>query len=128
MSHSTLPHTTSTTIRVVDLVEFPMCPDCDDADRVYQLVEEQFHNGQDVILCFEGIDFILPMFLAHILGRLLREYTEEEVRSRIKVVNLKPDLVFMVEAVIKSNVAYLKDPERCDRAFEKSLRGFKEDF
>jgi len=126
MSHTTLPNTACTTIRVVDLVEFTIAPDNDEAEKVFLAVEEQFHTGQNVILCFEGIDFITPSFLAAVLGRLLWEYTEEEVRTRIKVVNLKPDLEFMVEAVIKSNVAYLKDPERCDQAFEKSLRGYKD--
>ena len=126
MSHTTLPNTAVTTIRVVDLVEFTRAPDDDDAERVFHAVEEQLRNGQNVILCFEGIDFITPSFLAAVLGRLLREYTEEDVRTRIKVVNLKPDFEYMVEAVIKSNVAYLKNPEKHDRIFEKSLRGFKE--
>ena len=126
MSHTTLQNTETTTIRVVDLVEFTLAPDNDEAEKVFLAVEEQLRNGQNVILCFEGIDFITPSFLASVLGRLLREYTEGEVRTRIKVVNLKPDFVFMVDDVIKSNVAYLKDPERCDQAFERSLRGYKD--
>ena len=126
MSHTTLKNTATTTIRVVDLVEFTRAPDNDEAEKVFLAVEEQFRNGQNVTLCFEGIDFITPSFLASVIGRLLREYSEEDVRTRLKVVNLKPYLEFMVDAVIKSNVAYLKDPERHDRAFEKSLRGFKE--
>jgi len=125
MSHTTLPNTTSTTIRVVDLVEFPICPNYDDAKRVFQAVEEQFHNGQNVTLCFEGIDFIVPVCLASMIGPLLRDYSEEEVRTRLKVINLKPFLEFMVDDVIKGTVEYNKDPEKHDRLFEECLRGYK---
>ena len=125
MSDTTLQNTATTIIRVVDLVEYPTCPDGDDADRVFQAVEEPFRNGQNVILCFEGIEYIVPACLASMIGPLLRDYSEEEVRSRLKVINLKPFLEFMVNAVIKGTVEYYQDPEKYERLFEESLRVYK---
>jgi len=126
MSHTTLPNTAATTIRVADLVEFTRAPDPDDAESVFQAIREQLHKEYNVILSFEGIDFITPSFMASSIGRLLTEFSEEEIRTRIQVTGMTENDRLELDYVIKHNVAYLKDPERYDQAFEKSLRGFKE--
>jgi len=102
-------------IRVVDRVEFPTCPDADDADRVFQAVEEPFRNGQNVILCFEGMEWIVPACLASMIGPLLRDDSEEEVRTRLKLIPLKPFLESRVNAVIQGTVGYDQDPEKYER-------------
>ena len=126
MSHTTIPNTVDTTIRVVDLVEFTRAPDNDEAEKVFHALREQLHQEHNVLLSFEGMDFITPSFMGSSIGRLLREFTEEEIRTRIQVTGMSENDRLELDYVIKHNVAYLKDPERHDKAFEKSLRVFKE--
>jgi hypothetical protein len=106
------------------LVEYSRCPTDEDAEKVFLAIQEQFHNGHNVILSFEGMDFILPPFLRFSIGPLLHEYPEEEVRARIQVINITEDDRLNVDRAIRDMVAYYKDPERHNRIFNECLEMF----
>ena len=126
MSHTTLPNTAVTTIRVADLVEFTKCPTDGDAEKLFLVLQEQFHNGHNVILSFEGMDFIRPPFLKFSICRLLLEYTEEEIRARLHMTDMEENDLLELDYVLKRALEYYKEPEKFEEAFEKSLRVFKE--
>jgi len=126
MSHATIQNPVTTTIRVVDLVEYAGCPTDADAEKLFLAIQEQFHHGNNVILSFDGLDFILPTFLKFSICRLLLEYSEEEIRSRVQVTNMKESDRVELDYVLKRAVAYYENPEKFHEAFEKSLRVFKD--
>ena len=126
MSQTAIKNHVSITIRAIDLVEYPLCPTTKDADKLFLAIQEQFHNGHNVILSFEGIDFILPPVFACAIGPLLLEYSEEEIRSRLQVTNVSEDDLLNVDRAIKRMQRYYQDPEKHDKIFERSLRVFKD--
>jgi len=126
MSQTATQNRITATIRAMDLVEYPLCPTTIDADKLFLAIQEQFHNGHNVILSFEGIDWILPPIFSCAIGPLLLEYTEEEIRSRLQVIDVSEDDLRNVDRAFRNMKAYYQDPEKHDKAFERGLRVFKD--
>jgi len=126
MSQTAVQNRESVTIRAIDLVEYPICPIISDADKLFLAIQEQFHHGHNVILSFEGIDFILPPIFSHAIGPLLLEYSEEEIRSRIQLVDASEDDLYYFDRVFAHMKRYYQDPEKHDKIFERSLLVFKD--
>ena len=60
-------------------------------------------------------------FLAAAVGELYRTFSEEKIRSLLKVEDIAPDDLAFLESVVREVKLYFKDPQKFNQIFQEVL-------
>lgn len=71
-------------IRVQDIVA--QCHTYDDGLVLQQALLEQLHGNEVVVVSFEGVHGVPSSFVNAAFGGLLRHYSPEQIRNRMRIV------------------------------------------
>lgn len=110
-------------ISVFGVVGHALCVASSDGQKVHDRVVSALKQGRAVSLSFLNVSALTSAFLNTAIGQLYGEFTEEEIRSLLKVENMEPDDLALLKRVVETAKQYFKDPER----FEKAMREAQED-
>jgi len=92
------------------------CITLDDGEKVYALIHTELSAGRAVELDFSGVRvFASPFFNAGI-GRLLKDFTSDELNRLVKVSHLNDVGLMVLKRVIENSSRYYNDPD-----FRKAL-------
>ena len=65
-----------------------VCMTYEDGAKLHEAYRPAFDHGETVILDFSNTRIFVSRFFNAAVGQLLKDYTIEEVRNRLKIVNL----------------------------------------
>jgi hypothetical protein len=102
-----------------------ICITPDDGEKVYDLIYPELLAGNAVELDFAGVNIIAPPFLNPAIGRLLKDIQPEDLDRLLKVSNLIPLGMRLMEEVIEDSKEYYSD-EKIRRAVDEVLREMAE--
>jgi len=79
-------------------------------------------EGQGVTVSFLNVSSLTSAFLNAAIGQLYGSFSENEIRSKLKVADLEPDDRELLKRVVDTAKEYFKDPERFKRAERAASR------
>lgn len=120
---ATQPRLTQKEILVRDLVG-PDCITSEDGRMLFDLIFPELRKGQRILLNFQGVEVFASPFLNAAIGALLEAFDEQELKSRLKWINVNPDAEPVFRLVIENASQYFKNPS-IRNVVSKTLEDFE---
>ncbi len=114
-------------ISVFEVVGSPLCVASNDGQKVYERLATAFHAGRRVALSFHNATILTSAFLNAAIGQLYGTFSEEQIRSLLKVEDVEPDDLPLLKRVVDTAKLYFKDPQRFDQAVRETLEDENDD-
>ena len=108
-------------ISMLEVVGSPFCVASDDGQKVHKHLDAALRANQDVVLSFHNVTALTAAFLTAAVGELYGTFSEEEIRSLLKVEDIEQDNLALLNSVIKDAKLYFKDPKRYNQAIREVL-------
>ena len=108
-------------ISMFEIVGSPFCVASDDGQKVHKHLDAALRANQDVVLSFHNVTALTTPFLTAAVGELYGTFSEEKIRSLLKVEDIKPDDLAFLKSVIRGVKLYFKDPQRFNQAFREVM-------
>lgn len=109
-----------TKISVFEVVGSPLCVASDDGQKVHDRLAVALNKGRRVILSFHNISTMTSAFLNAAIGQLYGNFTDEQIRSFLKVENIEPEDAALLKRVVETAKLYFSDPNRFDQVVRES--------
>ncbi len=106
------------TIKVADLIGSPLCISAEDGQKVFEKVEPLLKKGKSVTIFFDHVTMLVSLFLNVAIGQLYGSFSEEEVRSLVKVEGLSGDDMELLKRVVDNAKKYYANPKGYDAAWQ----------
>jgi hypothetical protein len=111
----------SLTLSVFEVAGSPLCVASDDGQRVHDRVAAALKEGSNVTVSFLNVSSLTSAFLNAAIGQLYGSFTEDQIRSKLKVKDIEPDDLALLKRVVETAKQYFKDPKRFDKAVEEAI-------
>ncbi len=108
-------------ISMFEVVDSPFCVASSDGQKIFDLLTAALESDRNISLSFRDVSVFTGAFMNAAIGQLYGTFSEEQIRSRLKVVDAEPDDLALVERVGENAKLYYKDPERYDRIVREVL-------
>ncbi|MDE0466356.1 MAG: STAS-like domain-containing protein [Candidatus Poribacteria bacterium] len=99
-------------ISLFEVVGSPLCVASDDGQKVYKRLATALKTDRDVSLSFHNITALTAAFLNAAIGQLYGTFSEEKIRSHLKVEDAEQDDLALLKRVVDNAKLYFKDPKR----------------
>ena len=77
-------------ISMFEIVGSPFCVASDDGEKVHKYLDAALRANQDVVLSFHKVTALTTPFLTAAVGELYRTFSEEKIRSLLKIEDAQP--------------------------------------
>ncbi len=108
-------------ISLFEVVGSPFCVATDDGQEVHKHLDAALRANQEVVLSFHNVTALTTPFLTAAIGELYGTFSEEEIRSLLKVEDIATDDLALLESVVRDVKLYFKDPQRFNQIFQEVL-------
>ena len=78
-------------ISMFEVVGGPLCVASNDGQKVYDRIAAVLKTNRSVTFSFHKITMLTAAFLNAAIGQLYGTFSEEEIRSQLKVKDVEPD-------------------------------------
>ena len=104
-----------------EVVGSPFCVASDDGQKVHKHLDAALRANQKVVLSFHNVTALTKPFLTAAIGELYGTFSEEEIRSLLKIEDAEPKDLALLDRVIRNTKLYFKDPQRFNQIFQEVL-------
>lgn len=111
---------TDLTISVFEIVGSPLCVASGDGQKVFDRLAAAFKEGRSVMLSFHNVTTLTSAFLNAAIGQLYGTFSEEKIRSLLKVQDMQADDLALLKRVVETAKQYFKDPQKFDQAVQEA--------
>ena len=108
-------------ISLFEFVGSPLRVASDDGQKIYDRLNTALKANQYVALSFHNVTALTAAFLNAAIGQLYGTFSEEQIRSQLRIVDEKQDDLALLKRVVDNAKVYFKDPKRYDQAIRKVL-------
>jgi hypothetical protein len=109
------------TLSVFEIVGSPLCVASDDGQRVYDRIASALKEDRNVTVSFINVSSLTSAFLNAAIGQLYGSFSEDQIRSQLKVKDMQPDDLALLKRVVETAKEYFKDPKRFDKAVQEVI-------
>lgn len=102
-------------VSIVEVVGFPLCVASSDGQKVYDRLAVVLKANRSVTLSFRKVTTLTAAFLNAAIGQLYGTFSEEEIRSQLKVKDIEQDDLALLKRVVDNAKRYFKDPQRSNQ-------------
>lgn len=96
-------------ISIFEVTSSPLCVASDDGQRVYVRLARALHAGRRVTLSFRNVTTLSTAFVDAAIGQLYGVFTDEEIRSSVKVKDIHPADRFLLKRIVQNAKEYFSD-------------------
>lgn len=114
-------------LSIYEIVGSPLCVASSDGQKVYDRLAAALYVGRPVTLSFRNITTLTSAFLNAAIGQLYGTFSEEQIRSLLKVQDMQSDDLALLKRVVDTAKQYFRDPQRFEQAVRESLGDYSED-
>lgn len=107
-----------TTILIFEIVGNPICVASNDGQKVYDRLYAILKSGRNVSLSFRNISTLTSAFLNAAIGQLYGVFSEDQIRSQLKVIEMEKDDQALLRRVVETAKQYFKDPKTFEQAIQ----------
>jgi len=108
-------------LSIFEIVGSRLCVASSDGQKVYDRLEIALKKGHNVRLSFRNVDALTSAFLNAAVGQLYGTFSEEEIRSLLKVEDMQQDDMGLLKRVVETAKEYFKNPKEFDQAVRDAL-------
>lgn len=108
-------------ISAFEIVGSPFCVASDDGQEICDLLTATLKVDRRIALSFRNVTTLTAAFLNAAIGQLYGIFSEEQIRSRLKVVDAEPDDLALLKRVVETAKLYFKDPERFNQVIQEIM-------
>ena len=108
-------------ISMFEVVGGPLCIASSDGQKVYDRLAAALKADRPVVLSFHKVTTLTAAFLNAAIGQLYGTFSEEQIRSLLKVGNVESDDLALLKRVVDTAKLYFKDPQRFDQVLQEKL-------
>ena len=109
-------------ISLFKVVGSPFCVASSDGQKVYERVAAALKAEKEISISFHNVTALTAAFLNSAIGQLYGVFSEEEIRSHLKVEDIEQDDLALLKRVVDNAKLYFKDPKRFNRAIVEVIR------
>jgi len=114
-------------LSIFEIVGSTYCVASSDGQKVYDRLAAVFKENRAVTLSFHNISILTSAFLNSAIGQLYGTFSEEQIRTLLKVKDVQPDDLALLRRVVETAKQYFTDPTRFDQAIQETLGGDSDD-
>ena len=103
-------------ISLFEVVGSPICVASDDGQKIYDRLASALKSNLAVRLSFHNVTALTAAFLNSTIGQLYGTFSEEKIRSLLKVEDAAQDDLALLRRVVNRAKLYFKDPKRFNQA------------
>lgn len=107
-------------ISIFGVVGSPLCVASDDGQKVYDRLDAALKADRIVSLSFHNVTTLTSAFLNAAIGQLYGTFSEEHIRTQLKVEDMEQDDLALLKRVVDNAKLYFKDPKRFDKVVEET--------
>ena len=93
-------------ISMFEVVGGPLCVASNDGQKVYDRIAAVLKTNRSVTLSFHKITMLTAAFLNTAIGQLYGTFSEEEIRSQLKVKDIESDDLALLKRVVDNAKLY----------------------
>ena len=108
-------------ISLFEVVGSPFCVASEDGEKVHKHLDAALRANQEVVLSFHNVTALTKPFLTAAVGELYGTFSEEEIRALLKVEDIAPNDLALLDRVTRNAKLYFKDPQRFNQIFQEVL-------
>ena len=108
-------------ISMFEIVGGSLCVASSDGQKIYDRLAAALKADRHVILSFHKVTTLTAAFLNAAIGQLYGTFSEEQIRSLLKVENIELDDLALLKRVVDTAKLYFKDPQRFDQVLQEKL-------
>ena len=108
-------------IFIFEVVGGPLCVASNDGQKVYDRLAAALKADRSIALSFRNVTTLTSAFLNAAIGQLYGKFSEEQIRSLLKVVDVEPDDLALLKRVVDNAKLYFKDPQRFNQVVRETL-------
>lgn len=109
------------TLSIFETVGSPLCVASEDGQRIHDRISAALQESSNVAVSFLNVSSLTAAFLNVAIGQLYGSFTENQIRSRLKVKDIQPDDLALLKRVVETAKQYFKDPKRFNKALQEAL-------
>ena len=109
------------TISIFEVVGSPLCVASSDGQKIYDRLAAALKEGRSTTLSFHNVSTLTSAFLNAAIGQLYGHFSEEQIRSLLKVTDMEPDDLALLKRVVETAKQYFKDPQKFNQAVRDEL-------
>ena len=114
-------------IFIFEVVGSPLCVASSDGQKVYDRIAAALKADRSITLSFHNVTTLTSAFLNSAIGQLYEAFSEEQIRSRLKVEDMEQDDLALLKRVVDNAKLYFKDPQRFDQIVQETLEDEDDD-
>lgn len=108
-------------LSIFEIVGSPLCVASSDGQRVFDRLAAALNEGRSVMLSFHNVSTLTSAFLNAAIGQLYGTFSEEQIRSLLRVQDMQADDLALLKRVVETAKLYFKDPQKFDQAVQETL-------
>lgn len=108
-------------LSIFEIVGSPLCVASSDGQKIHDRLAAALNEGRSVALSFHNITAITSAFLNTAIGQLYGAFSEDKLRSLLKVRDMQTEDMALLKRVVETAKQYFKDPEKFDQAIQETL-------
>ena len=118
---------TDIAISIYEAVGSHLCVSSSDGQKVYGMLATVLKENRNILLSFDNVTILTSAFLHAAVGQLYGQFSEEKIRSSLKVVDMSSDDLVLLKYVVDTAKQYFKDPQQFNQAVQEVM-GDEEDY
>lgn len=95
----------------------------EEGQPIYDKIAEALSQEEEVTLDFADVTFLTTAFLNVVIGTLYKDYTSEQLRAMLHVVNANDETVARIKKVTDNAKSFYSDEDKFNQAVEEVLNG-----
>ena len=104
-----------------EVVGSPFCVASSDGQKICDHLTAALKADRSIALSFRNVTALTAAFLNTAIGQLYGIFSEEQVRSWLKVEDVGADDLALLKRAVDTAKLYFKDPERFNRVIEEIM-------
>lgn len=109
-------------ISLYEIVGSSLCVASSDGQKVYERMAAALKADKEISISFQNVTALTAAFLNSAIGQLYGVFSEEEIRSHLKVEDIEQDDLALLKRVVDNAKLYFKDPKRYNKAIQEVLK------
>jgi len=111
-------------INIYNVVGKNLCVEAEDGEKVFNLVKKALNSDKNVAISFKNIEMLTSAFLNTAIGQLYKYFSEEEIKSRLFIIDIEPEDRALLKRVISTAKLYYRNK---NKEFEDSIKEIMDD-